>query len=459
MDVTNPLLTQSAYFCMNTPLNQGDRVIIVGAGFGGLQVACSLANSNADVLLIDRNNFHTFVPLLYQVATGQIEAETIAYPIRTRFRQAKNVRFLKDEVHSLNFETQHIETTHFTLPYDYLVLATGSQTRSLPRAGQHFWSMRTLPEAIALRNHIMNCFERAASEWCPERLQHLLTFVIVGGGATGVELAGALVEMLQGPIKRDYPSIDLEQVRIFLMQSGPVLLPDLPFDLGQYTAKKLSALGVTVCLQTRVKTVDSGQAILDNGESIDTDTVIWVVGMQPDMPQTAPQIGLSYRGKVVVRPTLQLADYPTVYGIGDVAHVQPKMYSLAGVAPEALQQGVHVARNIKRQLQSKHPMPFKYLNKGRLAIIGCFAGVGKIGPITFSGVLAWFMWLAVHWVYLPGFRNRLLMLISWVHSYGWRDRAVRQIVPPAMAGLGGRQKAESGSRKSEVGSRKSEVGS
>ena len=295
--------------------------------------------------------------------------------------------------------------------------------------------MRTLPEAIALRNHIMTCFEQAASECCPERLQQLLTFVIVGGGATGVELAGALVELLQGPIKQDYPSIDPTQVRLFLMQSGPVLLPDLPFHLGQYTAKKLSDLGVTVCLDTRVNDVQPGYAILANGDTIPSDTVIWVAGMQPDMPQTSPQADLSRRGKLTVLPTLQVEDYPTVYGIGDVAHVQSKTYSLTGVAPEALQQGVHVARNIKRQLHGKTPQPFKYLNKGRLAIIGCFAGVGKVGPVAFSGVVAWFMWLAVHLVYLPGFRNRLLILMSWLHTYGWRDRAVRQIVPPAVSAL------------------------
>ena len=420
---------------MNISLNQGDRVIIVGAGFGGMQVACSLANSNADVLLIDRNNFHTFVPLLYQVATGQIEAETIAYPVRTLFRRAKNVRFLKEEVHSINFETQHIETTNFTLPYDYLVLATGSQTRPHPSAGKHLWSMRTLPEAIALRNHIMNCFEQAASECCPERLQQLLTFVIVGGGATGVELAGALVELLQGPIKRDYPSIDPAQVRLYLMQSAPVLLPDLPFHLGQYTANKLSALGVTVCLNTRVNDVQSGQVLLANEDTIPSDTVIWVAGMQPDMPQASPTPDLTRRGKLAVRPTLQVEEYSNVYGIGDVAHVQSKTYTLTGVAPEALQQGVHVARNIKRQLHGKTPQPFTYLNKGRLAIIGCFAGVGKVGPIAFSGVLAWFMWLAVHLVYLPGFRNRLLILLSWFHTYGFGDRAVRQIIPPAVSAL------------------------
>ncbi|MEM9220677.1 MAG: NAD(P)/FAD-dependent oxidoreductase [Cyanobacteria bacterium P01_F01_bin.150] len=420
---------------MNTSLPQGDRVVIVGAGFGGMQVACSLANSNAEVILIDRNNFHTFVPLLYQVATGQIEAETIAYPIRTLFRRAKNVRFFRDEVQSINFETQQIKTQNFTLPYDYLVMATGSQTRPHPSAGQHLWSMRTLPEAIALRNHIMNCFEQAASESCPERLQKLLTFAIVGGGATGVELAGALVELLQGPVKRDYPSIALTQVRLYLMQSGPVLLPDLPFHLGQYTAKKLHSLGVKVCLDTRVNDVQPGQIILANGSLIASDTVIWAAGMQPDMPQTSPQADLSRKGKLAVLSTLQVEEYPNVYGIGDVAHVQSKTYSLTGVAPEALQQGVHVACNIKRQLHGKTPLPFKYLNKGRLAIIGCFSGVGKVGPVAFSGVLAWFMWLAVHLVYLPGFRNRLMILMSWLHAYGFGDRAVRQIVPPAVSTL------------------------
>ena len=425
-------------------MRKDSRVIIVGAGFGGMQAAFSLAKTSANILLIDRNNFHTFVPLLYQVATAQIEAEKIAYPIRTLFRKAKNVSFLKDEVNGINFADRSIETTSGLYHYDFLVLATGSQSQfhRVPGADTYAWSMRTLPEAIALRNHLMECFEQASQEYDMDRLRRLLTFVIVGGGATGVEMAGALIELIQGPIKRDYPSVDLKHVKILLIQSGNVLLPDLPPRLGMYTAKKLRTLGVTVCLNARVSHVQENGVAPQNGECIESDTVIWVTGMQASVPKASQDIAASAKGKLVVRPTLQLQDYPDVYAIGDVAHVEKKNYSLAGVAPEALQQGVFVARNIKRQLRSRRPLSFTYLNKGRLAIIGCFSGVGKIGPFTLSGFLAWFMWLAVHLVYLPGFRNRLLILISWLHTYFSRDRVVRQIIPTAESGTKSDRKSE-----------------
>ena len=412
-------------------MRKNTRVIIVGAGFGGMQAAASLARTKAEVILIDRNNFHTFVPLLYQVATAQIEAEKIAYPIRTLFRKARNVRFLREEVRSINFSACNLETTNGSLHYDFLVLATGSQTQfhNVAGADAYAWSMRTLPEAIALRQHLIECFEQASREADIGRLRRLLTFVIVGGGATGIEMAGALVELIKGPIAKDYPSVDWSQVRIILVQSGSVLLPELPAHLGVYTARKLRALGVTVCLNTRVSRLERGAVFLQNDDCIESDTVIWVAGMQAAVPQSSPDVTISNKGKLAVRPTLQLQDYPEVYAIGDVAYVEKKGYPLAGVAPEALQQGVHVARNIKRHLQAKPPLSFKYLNKGRLAIIGCFAGVGKIGPVALSGFIPWFMWLAVHLVYLPGFRNRVLILISWLHTYGFRDRVVRQVIP------------------------------
>ena len=412
-------------------MRRNTRVVIVGAGFGGMQTACSLAKTHADVLLIDRNNYHTFVPLLYQVATAQIEAEKIAYPIRTLFRKSSNIRFLKDDVKRIDFSAQHIEAVSGKISYDVLVLATGSQTQfhNVPGANTYAWSMRTLSEAIALRNHFIDCFERASRENNPYRRRQLLTFIIVGGGATGVEMAGALAELLRGPIKKDYPSINLAEVRILLIQSASTLLPDLPARLGIYTARKLRALGVTVCLNTRVGHVQQGAVTLKDGERLESETVVWATGMEASVPKTSTDISVSRKGKLSVLPTLQLQGYPNVYAIGDVAHVKHNGNSLTGVAPEALQQGVFVAHNIQRQLRLKSPLPFTYRNKGRLAIIGGFSGVGKIGPIKLSGFLAWFMWLAVHLIYLPGFRNRLLILMSWLHTYFFRDRVARQIIP------------------------------
>ena len=424
------------------------RVVIIGSGFGGMQAAQSLAGAEVEVILIDRNNYHTFVPLLYQVAAAELEPTQIAYPIRTILRRAPNVHFLMAEVKQINFEARLVETDGATISYDYLLLATGSQTQffGVPGAAAHALPMRNLQQAIALRNQILACFEQAMREPDFSQRQQLLTFVIVGGGATGVELAGALVELIRGPFRRDYPRLDRRQVKIILLQSGHRLLPDLPRQLGDYTFRKLRRIGVHVQLQSRVSQVNPTTVQLQDGQEISAATVIWTAGLTAAMPETSSELVAIRKGKLAVRSSLQLLEHPEVYAIGDVAAVESGGKALTGVAPEALQQGVAVARNIKRQLQGKEPKPFSYFNKGRLAIIGCYEGVGKIGPFVFSGFLAWLMWLGVHLVYLPGFRNRVLVLISWVHAYLLGERAIRLILQPhaspqrtqSLAGIGGR---------------------
>ncbi|WP_373527228.1 NAD(P)/FAD-dependent oxidoreductase [Nostoc sp.] len=411
------------------------RVVIVGAGFGGLQAAQSLTDSGADVLLIDRNNYHTFVPLLYQVATGQLEPEYIAYPIRTILRRFSflqnkpNVQFLMAEVEQIDFSAQTVETDRCVIIYDFLVLATGSRTQFLgvPGASEYAFSMRTLEEAIALRNQIFSCFEQAIQESDSSRRQQLLTFTIVGGGPTGVEMAGAFVEMLRGHLRRDYPTL-LKQVRLILVQSSDRLLSDLPKKLGAYTCKRLHQLGVEVYLQTRVSLVTSESVHLQNHEVIPTATVIWTAGLEANSPPTSQEVSLAKKGKLLVHPTLQLLEQPNVYAIGDLAYIENNGKALTGVAPEALQQGVAVAGNIQRQFRGKSLKPFSYFNKGRLAIIGCYSGVGKIGAFAFTGCLAWLMWLGVHLAYLPGYRSRLLVLLTWLHTYLLGDRSVRLIL-------------------------------
>ncbi len=402
------------------------RVVIVGAGFGGLQAAQSLAGAGADVLLIDRNNYHTFVPLLYQVATAQLAPEQVVYPVRTILRKASNIQFRMAEVQRVDFSAQFVETEDAVIPYDYLVLATGSQTQFLgvPGAKEHAFSMKTVEEAVALRNHIFACFEQATHESDGLRRQQLLSIVIVGGGPTGVEMAGALVEMLRGRLGRDYPTLDLRQVRLVLVQAGDRPLADLPAKLGTYTYQRLRQLGVEVHLQTRVERVTAGAVHLP-GQVISTETVIWTAGLEASTPETSDEVLRATKGKLLIRPTLQLLGQSNVYAIGDLAYVRQNGVPLTGVAPEALQQGVTVARNIRLQLRGRAPKPFNYFNKGRLAIIGCFSGVGKIGAIAFTGFLPWLMWLGVHLVYLPGYRNRLLVFLTWLHSYLLGDRAVR----------------------------------
>ena len=411
------------------------RVVIVGAGFGGLQAAQSLADSGVDVLLIDRNNYHTFVPLLYQVATGQLQPEYIAYPIRTilrRFSFLRNkpkVQFLMAEVEQIDFSRQTVETDSCVITYDFLVLATGSRTQffGVPGASEYAFSMRTLEEAIAIRNHIFSCFEQAIQESDSSRRQQLLTFTIVGGGPTGVEVVGAFVEMLRGHLRRDYRTL-FKEVRLILVQSGDRLLADLPKKLGTYTYKRLHQLGVKVYLQTKVIRVTFESLHLQNHEVISTATVIWTAGLEANSPTISEEVSLANKGKLLVHPTLQLLEQPNVYAIGDLAYVEQNGKPLTGVAPEALQQGVAVARNIQREFRGKLPKHFSYFNKGRLAIIGCYSGVGKIGAFAFTGCLAWLMWLGVHLVYLPGYRSRLLVLLTWLYTYLLRDRSVRLIL-------------------------------
>ncbi|TVP58512.1 MAG: NAD(P)/FAD-dependent oxidoreductase [Nodularia sp. (in: Bacteria)] len=418
---------------------QTPRIVIVGAGFGGLQTAQSLANSGADVCLIDRHNYHTFVPLLYQVATSQLEPEYIAYPIRTivrrfsskRHQHKPKTRFLLAEVQRIDFSAQIVETDRCAIAYDFLVLATGSKTQYLGVTGasEYAFPMRTLEEAVRLRHRILTCLELASQESDPALRQQLLTFTIVGGGATGVEMAGALSEMLRGKLRRDYPTLDLQQIRLIVVQSGDRLLSELPKKLGVYTYKKLHQLGVEIYLQTRVSQVTKESVHLQNDEVIPTATVIWTAGLEANSPETSEEISTAKKEKFLVHPTLQLLEQPNVYAIGDLAYFEQNGKPLAGVAPEALQQGVAVARNIQQQLRGKSPKPFSYFNKGRLAIIGCYSGVGKIGNFAFTGFLAWLMWLGVHWVYLPGYRSRLLVLLTWLYTYLLGDRAVRLILP------------------------------
>lgn len=403
---------------------QQRRVIIVGAGFGGMQAAQSLAHCDAEVLLIDRNNYNTFVPLLYQVAGAQIEPELVAYPIRNVVRDTPNVKVLVGEVRHIDFSQQVIEAHGTLISYDYLVVATGSDT-AFPQNIQPsatVFSLRTLEEAIAIRNHIFQCFESASQEPDEVKRQQLLTFMIVGGGPTGVEVAGVLVELCHA-VQKDYVNIDPRHVHIRLLQSGDRLLAHLPPNLGIYTQKKLKRMGVDVQLNTKVQHIEGEQIQLDHGDRYSAATILWTAGQKATVPDLAPAPDTAAKLKLEVLSTLQLTRHHNVYAIGDVAYL--KENPLKGLAPEALQQGVAVARNIKRQLRGKAPQPFQYFDKGRLAIIGNGSGVGQVGPFELTGWLPWLMWLAVHWVYLPGFRNRAFVLISWLHAYLRGDRAVR----------------------------------
>ena len=429
------------------------RVVIVGAGFGGLQTAQSLANSDTEVILIDRHNYHTFVPLLYQVATAQLAPEQVAIPIRNLLRRAKNVRFIQGEVERVDFAAQEIKTRNLVITYDYLVLATGSRSQffGVEGAKNYAFELKTLSHAVKLRNHLLHCFELAESELNHEKRQQLLTIAIVGGGATGVELAGALVELVKNSLHKDYPRLQPQDVNLILLQSGDRLLTEFPPDLGAYTLKKLRNLGVKVMLRSKVCAVCEQGLELPDRFFYPAATVIWAVGVAGAIPDSFPSPQTGKQQKIAVLPTLQLTNYPQVFAIGDLATITSQGKSLSGVAPEALQQGVYVASAIQKQLKGKKLQPFNYFNKGRLAIIGCYSGVGEIGILKLKGFFPWFFWLAVHLVYFPDWRNRFLTLFTWLHNYILRDRAIRLIFTPPQSTSLTKLSFETVKRSREVG--------
>lgn len=412
------------------PARQRDRIIIVGAGFGGFQAAQSLSGAAAEVLLIDRHNYHTFVPLLYQVATAQLEPGLVAYPIRTKLRGMKNVRFWQANVERIDFHQKLIDVGDELIPYDYLVIATGARANyhGVPGAAEHTFSLHDLPTAIALRHHILHCFERAAQTTDETERRRLMTFTIVGGGATGVEVAGSLAEWLQSAVKRDFPELQ-GWGRIVLVQSGSNLLQEFAQRLGNYTHRQLTQLGIEVRLNVKLASVSADRAALADGTEIATATVVWAAGVEGNYPATVQPVGNGNQGKLSIRETLQLVDHDNVYAIGDIATFEQATRSLAGVAPEALQQGVAIARNLRRQLRGEAPQPFNYFNKGRLAIIGGYGGVGRVAGVNLAGFIPWLMWLLVHVTYLPGYRSRLLVLLTWIQNYVMGDRAARQLFP------------------------------
>ena len=405
------------------------RVVVVGAGFGGLQAAQSLAGKRVEVILIDRHNYHTFIPLLYQVATAQLAPEQVAVPIRTLLRKADNLNFLQAEVQQIDFAAKEVQTDRITLTYDYLVLATGSKSNffGVSGADKHAFQLKTLSQAIKLRNHLLGCFERANLVSNYAQREQLLTIAIVGGGATGVELAGSLVELITNSLQRDFHQLNTQEVKLLLVQKGDRLFKEFPPSLGNYTAKKLRRLGVKVILETRVSHVSAAGLELDDGTRISASTVIWAVGVSGAIPNCFPFSAIGKQRQVNVSPTLQLANYPEVFAIGDLANISNHQ-PLSGVAPEALQQGVYVAKAISKQLQGKPLQSFSYVNKGRLAIIGCYSGIGQVAGVELRGFLPWLFWLIVHVVYFPDWRNRLMIILTWLHNYLIGDRSMRLIL-------------------------------
>jgi NADH dehydrogenase len=384
-----------------------------------------------DVLVVDRNNYHTFQALLYQVAAAELEPEEISYPVRSILRGLSNVRFAMAEVEDVDLKMRVLKTRREDIPYDYLVLAAGSVSHffGVPGASEHAFELKTLDQAIDLRNHILCCLEAAVHETEELRRRALLTFAIVGGGPTGVEFAGALSELLRGPIAKDYPMLKSEERTVVLLEAGDRLLSHLPERLSQYTQKRLRRMRVDVQFDAMAEGVTPQGVRLRESGFLPAETVVWTAGVRGDSLAEQSGLPLAKDSRVSVLPTLQVPEYPEVYVVGDLAYFEQDGRPLPFVAQVAMQQGKRAAENIKRQVKGLDPQNFRYDDKGTMATIGRRAAVAHVWGRGFTGFPAWLLWLGVHVFNLIGFRNRLLVMINWAWDFVFYERAVRLILP------------------------------
>jgi NADH:ubiquinone reductase (H+-translocating) len=411
------------------------KVVIVGAGFGGLEAAKALSHVAVDVTVIDRQNHHCFQPLLYQVATAALSPAEIAWPIRHILRQQRNATVLMAEVNGIDLAGRLVQTNAGPISYDYLVIATGA-THSY--FGHDDWidfapGLKRIEDATRIRRSILLAFEHAELAHDDAERQRLLTFVIVGGGATGVEMAGAIAEIARQTLAKDFRRIDPRSSRIILLEAGPRVLPTLPEDLSAYAERTLTRMGVDVRTSTRVINCDRRGVDLDRGR-IDASTIIWAAGVVAS--PAARWLGAEHdrAGRVLVRPDLSLPDHPEVFVIGDAAGVHDQTGAMVpGVAPAAKQMGRYVGRVIAARVdETPSPPPFRYRSLGDLATIGRRAAVVNFGYLRLKGFVGWLFWSLVHIYFLIGVKNRFIVAFTWLWDYLTFHRGARLIteVPP-----------------------------
>jgi NADH dehydrogenase len=417
---------------------QRPKVVIVGAGFGGIQAAMALSRVAVDVIVLDRQNHHCFQPLLYQVATAALSPAEIAWPIRHMLRQQRNATVFMAEVKLVDLAGRSVETSVGPMSYDYLVIATGA-THSY--FGHDAWAefapgLKRLEDATRIRRSILLAFERAELAGNDAERQRLLTFVIVGGGATGVEMAGAIAEIARQTLANDFRRIDPRSSRITLLEAGPRVIPTLPEDLSRYAERALTRMGVDVRTSTRVISCDAGGVDVDHGR-IDASTIIWAAGVVAS--PAASWLGAAHdrAGRVLVRPDLSVPDHPEVFVIGDAAAVHGDDGGpVPGVAPAAKQMGNYVGRLIAARLAGESLPAFRYRNLGELPTIGRRAAVVKFGRVHLKGLIGWLFWSFAHIYFLIGVRNRFIVAFTWLWDYLTFQRGARLItdVPPQRRG-------------------------
>ncbi len=407
------------------------RVIIIGGGFGGLYAARALKRASVDLLVLDRTNHHLFQPLLYQVATATLAATEITAPIRWLLAKQHNATVLMTEVDRVDPDRRVVIAEHGAkeLPYDFLIVASGARHDYF---GHPEWEatapgLKNIDDALELRRRILSAFERAELTDDPDERRAWLTFVIVGGGPTGVELAGMLPTIAKHAFPRDYRRISHEDVRVVLLEGGTRILSTYPEELSEHARNDLVSLGVDARLGSFATNISPGEVRVSGDEVIRAHTVIWAAGNAASPLGATLGAPLDKLGRVLVAPDLSVPAHPEIFAIGDLVSITTDGKPVPGVAPAAMQMGPHAARNIRRTLEGRERLPFRYRNKGDLATIGRHRAIADFGFLRVTGGLAWWFWLLVHIMYLAGFRNRFSVLIEWGYSYFTYERGARLI--------------------------------
>ena len=412
---------------MNT--NNLPHIVIIGAGFAGIETARGLSNAPVRITLIDKHNHHLFQPLLYQVAIAGLVPSQIAYPVRTIFRKQKNLTFQMGEVSAIDLDAKFIKLNGSIIAYDYLVLAVGGRTNffGFDAIEKDGFQLKDLETAVKTRNHLLSMFERASHEGDAEKRKALLTFVIVGGGPTGVETAGALGELISHVMVKDFPQLDVKDTRVILLEAAADLIASYPDELRKATSKLLRRKNVDIRLNTKMENYNGQHVTLADGSQIETHTLIWTAGIKATEIVDGLGVEKASGGRVRVEPTLQLPGRPEAFVIGDAAFLTENGLPLPMLSTVAIQQGKSAAQNIRRMINGKSLIPFHYKDPGLLATIGRNAAVARIFGISFSGFIAWVIWVFLHIYRIIGFRNRIVVMFNWMWDYFFYDNQVRLI--------------------------------
>ena len=416
------------------PVENYPRIVIIGGGFAGITLAKTLKNKKVQILMLDKNNYHTFQPLLYQVATAGLEPDSIAYPIRKIFKGQSDFIFRMAEVLNIRPETNSIETSIGKIDFDYLVIASGSKTNfyGLEDMKANAVPMKSVPEALDLRSLILQNLEKALLTSDIKERERLMNIVVVGGGPTGVEIAGALGELKKHILPSDYPELDTRQMHIYLIEALDRLLISMSIDASKKAVDFLEELGINVWLNTGVKSYDGSNIILTNGKTLTTHNLIWSAGVMGATIQGINENLITHGNRIKVDYFNRLEGSKNIFAIGDVAAMISKEFpnGFPMLAPVAIQQAENLATNIIKLINKEEMKPFVYIDKGSMATVGRNKAVADLPNFKSQGVFAWFIWCFVHLMFLVGFRNKAVVFVNWVWSYFSYDRGIRLIIRP-----------------------------